>query len=88
MENRFYILILLLLFSNFNFAQQNAINIEATLNTDENNLMIQQEIVYSNNSNETLNHIFLHNWPHSFKDRKTPLSKRFIEDLAEATGKL
>jgi hypothetical protein len=81
LKNRFYILILLLLFSSFNFAQQNAINIEAALNTDENKLMIQQEIVYSNNSSETLNHIFLHNWPHSFKDRKTPLAKRLIEDF-------
>lgn len=43
--------------------------------------MIQQEIVYYNNSNEVLNHIFLHNWSNSFKDRGTPLSKRFIEDF-------
>ncbi|MFQ3296084.1 MAG: hypothetical protein ACI9JT_000798 [Polaribacter sp.] len=67
--------------SSFCFAQQNAINIKATLNTDENKLLIQQEIEFYNNSNETLNHIFLHNWANSFKDRKTPLSKRFIEDF-------
>jgi hypothetical protein len=81
LKNRFYILFLLLLFTSFNFAQQNAITIEATLNTDEDKLMIQQQIVYYNNSNDTLNHIFLHNWANSFKDRKTPLSKRFIEDF-------
>ena len=81
MKNRFYILILLLLCSSVNFAQQNAINIKATLNTNEDKLMIQQEIVYHNNSSETLNHIFLHNWANSFKNRKTPLSKRFIEDF-------
>ena len=76
-----YLYILLVFISSFNFAQQNAINIKATLNTDENKLMIQQEIVYHNNSNETLNHIFLHNWANSFKNRKTPLSKRFIQDF-------
>jgi hypothetical protein len=81
LKNRFYILILLLLFCSFNFAQQNAISIVATLNTNEDKLRIQQKIVYYNNSNETLNHIFLHNWANSFKDRKTPLSKRFIEDF-------
>ena len=81
MKNNFYILILLLLLSSFNFAQQNAINIKATLNTNEDKLLIQQEVVYYNNSSETLNHIFLHNWANSFKDRKTPLSKRFIEDF-------
>ncbi|WP_223267190.1 aminopeptidase [Polaribacter sp. IC073] len=51
------------------------------MNSNEDKLMIQQEIVYYNNSSETLNHIFLHNWANSFKDRKTPLSKRFIEDF-------
>jgi hypothetical protein len=81
LKNHLYICTLLLFFSSLSFAQQNAINIKATLNTDENKLMIQQEIVYYNNSNETLNHIFLHNWPNSFKDRKTPLSRRFIEDF-------
>jgi len=81
LKNNFYILILLLLLSSFNFAQQNAINIKATLNTNEDKLLIQQEVVYYNNSSETLNHIFLHNWANSFKDRKTPLSKRFIEDF-------
>ena len=81
MKNRNYIFILLLLFSSFGFAQQNAINIKATLNAVENELRIQQEIVYYNKSDETLNHIFLHNWANSFKDRKTPLSKRFIEDF-------
>jgi hypothetical protein len=81
LKNRFYILTLLLFFSSFNFAQQNAISIAATLNTAEDKLSIQQKIVYYNNSNETLNHIFLHNWANSFKNRKTPLSKRLIEDF-------
>ncbi|AUC84987.1 aminopeptidase [Polaribacter sp. ALD11] len=81
MKNRYYTFVIVLLFSSFIFAQQNAINIKATLNSDEDKLMIQQEIVYYNNSDDALNHIFLHNWANSFKDRKTPLSKRFIEDF-------
>ena len=71
----------MLLFSRFNFAQQNEIKIKATLNSEENKFLIQQEIIYYNNSNETLNLIFLHNWANSFKNRKTPLSKRFIKDF-------
>lgn len=71
----------MLLYSGFNLAQQNAINIKATLNVEEDKLMIQQEIVYTNTSNQELNHIFLHNWGNAFKDRKTPLSKRFIQDF-------
>ena len=76
-----YILILLILLTTISFAQQNEINIKAALNTDENSLKVQQEIIYYNNSKQTLNHIFLHNWANSFKDRKTPLSKRFIENF-------
>lgn len=76
-----HILTLLFLFTNISFAQQNEINIKATLNTNANSLNVQQEIIYYNNSKKTLNHIFLHNWANSFKDRKTPLSKRFIEDF-------
>jgi len=81
LKNLLYILTLFFSFGSLSFAQQNAINIKAILNTDGNKLKIQQEIVYYNNSDETLNHIFLHNWANSFKDRKTPLSKRFIEDF-------
>ncbi|WP_299665121.1 aminopeptidase [uncultured Polaribacter sp.] len=81
MKNRFYIFILLLLFSGLNFAQQNEIHIKATLNSEEDKLLIQQEIVFYNNSKDTLNHIFLHDWANSFKDRNTPLSKRFIKDF-------
>jgi len=53
-----------------------------TVVLDEKNdvLKIQQEIVYYNNSNQSLNEIYLHNWANSFKDKNTPLTKRLIED--------
>lgn len=43
-------------------------------------MLISQEIVYRNTSDSILKNIYLHNWPNSFKDRNTPLSKRFIKD--------
>lgn len=63
------------------FCQQNAIDIKGILNTENHILKIQQEIIYFNNSDSILNTIYLHNWGNSFKDRKTPLSKRFVEDF-------
>ena len=60
-------------------AQQNSISIAATLDDAKNLLEIQQKIVYYNTSEQELQSIFLHNWPNSFKNRKTALSKRFIE---------
>lgn len=50
------------------------------LDAENHTLQIQQEIVYHNKSNITLDTIYLHNWANSFKDNNTPLSKRLIED--------
>ncbi len=62
-------------------AQENSTHIKALLNTDKKLLQIQQEIVFFNDSDSTLNKIILHNWANSFKNRKTPLSRRFIENF-------
>lgn len=64
----------------FSQAQNNAITIEAKLNLDTRELLIKQEIVFINYTDSILSNIYLHNWPNSFRDRKTPLSKRFILD--------
>lgn len=81
MKKHCYIFFLLLFFSHFYFAQQNEIKINATLNTKDDKLLIQQEIIYYNKTDSILSKIYLHNWANSFKDRKTPLSKRFIENF-------
>ena len=62
------------------YGQKNSTSIKATLNTEKDELLIRQEIVFVNVSDSTLANIYLHNWANSFKDRKTPLSKRFIKD--------
>ena len=61
-------------------AQTNSIDIKAKLNVKNDLLHIQQKTVFYNNSSVNLNTIFLHNWANSFKNNKTPLAKRFIED--------
>ncbi|MCI2227662.1 aminopeptidase [Polaribacter sp. MSW13] len=81
MKKSIYISILLSFLSISLFSQNNKITIKSTLNPKTNELLIQQEIIFHNNADTTLTEIFLHNWANSFKDRKTPLSKRFIEDF-------
>lgn len=61
-------------------AQTNSIQMTVVLDEKNDVLKIQQEIVYYNNSNQSLNEIYLHNWANSFKDKNTPLTKRLIED--------
>jgi hypothetical protein len=62
------------------FSQQNSINIKSKLDTEKDELKIQQEIVLYNTSDSILTSIYLHNWANSYRDRKTPLSKRFIKN--------
>lgn len=65
------------------YSQTNNIKISAILNTENNELKIQQEIDFFNNSNKTLNEVYFHNWPNSFKDKYTPLAKRFVENYSK-----
>lgn len=63
------------------FSQENTINIKAVLDAKKDIIKIQQEIIFHNTSDSVLTKIYLHNWANSYRDRKTPLSKRFIEDF-------
>lgn len=62
-------------------AQQNVINIKASLLPEKDILQIQQEIIFENKTDTTFTSIYLHNWANSYRDRKTALSKRLIEDF-------
>lgn len=61
-------------------AQTNSIDINAKLDVKNDLLKIQQKTIFYNNSSKSLNAVFLHNWPNSFKNNDTPLGKRFVED--------
>jgi len=69
---------------NFSFSQTNSIDITASLNTEENTLKIQQNIVFFNTSETILNEVYFHNWSNAFRDKNTPLAKRFIENYSKA----
>jgi hypothetical protein len=81
LKARFYITLFCCFVASFTVAQQNVVNIKSTLNVAKNELLVQQEITFYNTSDTIFNHVYLHNWPNSFRDRKTPLSKRFIENF-------
>ena len=61
-------------------AQNNEISIKAKLDPKLQLIEIQQDIIYHNNSSSILDTIYLHNWANAYKNRKTPLSKRLIEN--------
>ena len=81
MRKHNYIILLCFLACPLLFSQQNSIHIKSTLDSGKDALKIQQEIIFHNTSDSILTSIFLHNWANSYRDRKTPLFKRFIQDF-------
>ncbi len=79
-RNRFLFGIFLLLFHFVVSAQNNKMHINAVLNDTTHEIEIEQKIVYFNNSDTILSEIYLLNWANSYKNRKTALAKRLIEN--------
>ncbi|MBP2832658.1 metalloprotease [Aquimarina sp. U1-2] len=65
----------------FSASAQNNISIHAELDAERKILTIEQEIRYTNTSNDTLDTIFFHDWANSFSSKTTPLGERFSEDF-------
>ena len=80
MKNIALILFFLFTFTFVASAQNSKQTINAVLNTDIDQLSIEQKIIYINKSGTTLQNLVLHNWANSFKDRNTKLSKRMLEN--------
>ena len=64
-------------------SQNNAIQIFSILKTKTDELKITQKIEYINKSDSILNEIYLHNWANAYRDKNTPLAKRFIENYSK-----
>jgi hypothetical protein len=68
-----------LFFSVFAFGQHKN-TVTATLLAEENSIVVSQEIMYSNDTDEVLTEIYFNDWNHSFSGKNTPLAKRFAEE--------
>ena len=77
---RIFFGLLFLLLTLSSYGQNNKMIIDAQLLAEKNILNISQEIIYYNTSKDTLHEIVLRNWANSYKDDKTPLAKRLLED--------
>ncbi|MFD1096381.1 metalloprotease [Salegentibacter chungangensis] len=59
---------------------QNQIDINAELDVQNHSFYIQQQIKYTNTSDQALNEIYLNDWANAFKHKVTPLARRFAEE--------
>ncbi|WP_317192208.1 gluzincin family metallopeptidase [Robertkochia sediminum] len=60
---------------------QNSHRISAQLLTETHSIQIQQEIIFHNTSQDTLNEIWLYDWNHAYSTKNTPLAQRFDEEF-------
>jgi len=69
-----------LAFTSHLWSQHSSIcNVE--LNPDKKTLTVQQELIYFNQSNDTLRKIILNDWNNAYSDKYSPLGKRFSDEF-------
>ena len=79
----FNTLILFVICLNKIYCQTNNIDIRASLNSETNEIKILQETTFYNKSDSILKEVYFHNWPNAYKDKQTPLAKRFVENYSK-----
>lgn len=52
------------------------------LHPQKKQLQIKQKIVLFNTSKKAINKVYLHNWANAYKDKNTPLAKRFTDNFS------
>ena len=62
------------------WSQTNTIRIKAFLDFSKGELQIEQNTTFYNNGTSNLDTLYFHNWANSFRNRRSPLSERLIED--------
>ncbi len=72
--------LLLFLWNNSSLSQIQTVKIIAKLDSEKKIIKINQKIIFTNFSNDTLKEVYLHNWINSYKDKNTPLAQRLLED--------
>ena len=80
MKKYYYLpLLFCLLFFHLGTSQNNNIQIVAAINTETHEIKIQQETTFFNKSDSILTQVYFHNWANAYRDKNTPLAKRFVE---------
>jgi hypothetical protein len=63
--------------------QTNSIDIDAVLIPSTQEIQIKEQLLFFNTTDKPLNEILLHNWSNAYKDKNTPLAKRFTENYSK-----
>jgi len=74
-------IILLVLFASLKHYGQHKSHLVVEANTTQNTLTILQEIVFFNQSEDTLTSIVLNDWMNAYSSKNSPLAKRFSDEF-------
>ena len=74
-------LVYLLLLICLNTLAQHQSKLKVEVDNIEHVLYVKQELVYNNQSNQTLIFIALNNWNNAYSNKNTPLAKRFSDEF-------
>ncbi len=75
------IVYLFVLFTSLKQYGQNNSHLVAELNTTKKTLVVQQEIIFFNPSQDTLTSLVLNDWNNAYSSKTTPLAKRFSDEF-------
>lgn len=75
------VLYFLIVFSSIGTLAQHQSKMIVELVPATHTLRIQQEITFTNQSNDTLSSIVLNDWNHAYSDKNTPLAQRFSDEF-------
>ncbi|MDX1362626.1 MAG: metalloprotease [Arenibacter latericius] len=75
--------LIILLWGHLSYSQ-NSNKVTASLDEETKVISIQQELTYYNQSQDTLNNIFLNDWANAYADKNTVLAKRFAEEFKKS----
>lgn len=81
MIKRFFISYIFTLFCTSIYGQ-NFIDVNANVDVETKTITISQTIIYKNETNDSINEIYLHDWNNSYSSKSTPLAKRFEEEFS------
>lgn len=80
--NKVLLTILGLCFFCSTLSGQNKIDVNAIVDIETKTISITQTIVYKNETEDTLEDIYLNDWNNSYSNKSTPLAKRFEEEFS------
>jgi hypothetical protein len=76
--------LIIIIFSVINCFSQHQMNMKVVLNNENKTLAINQNIIFFNQTNDTLKSLILNDWNNAYSSKKTALAKRFSDEFSRS----